>query len=93
MKLKSAIMPGMRDRSHNRVALADAQAVVQSEETRMPGAEEEVVARHWDRNARQWADSVRAGHDTYREYYNQPAMLEFVGDLRGLQVLDAGCGE
>lgn len=62
-------------------------------ETKIPGADEQVVAHHWDRNAQLWTDAIRAGQDIYRELYNQPAMLEFIGDLRGLEVLDAGCGE
>ncbi|HXW84086.1 MAG TPA: class I SAM-dependent methyltransferase [Candidatus Binataceae bacterium] len=55
--------------------------------------DERDVAAAWDDNAASWAARVRAGHDMYREHYNNPAMLEFIGDLRGKQVLDAGCGE
>jgi len=51
------------------------------------------VAANWDRNADLWAAEVRAGHDVYREYYNNPAFLAFVRDLSGKSVLDAGCGE
>ncbi len=51
------------------------------------------VASNWDRNAEIWAQQVRAGHDVYREYYNNPAFLAFIGDLAGKIVLDAGCGE
>ena len=40
-----------------------------------------------------WAAEVRQGHDIARERMNNPAFLAFVGDLRGKQVLDAGCGE
>jgi ubiquinone/menaquinone biosynthesis C-methylase UbiE len=58
-----------------------------------PGPPEAQVARHWDRNAHMWAREVRAGHDAYRELYNNPAMLAFVGDFDGMNVLDAGCGE
>ncbi len=54
---------------------------------------EEDVARYWDGNANPWADEVRKGHDIARERLNNPAFLEFIGDLRGKQVLDAGCGE
>ncbi|HYA36283.1 MAG TPA: class I SAM-dependent methyltransferase [Candidatus Binataceae bacterium] len=56
----------------------------------MPASE---VARYWDENAERWAADVRAGWDAYREYYNNPAFFEFVGDLSGRDVLDAGCGE
>lgn len=51
------------------------------------------VADNWNRNADLWAAEVRAGHDVYREHYNNPAFLAFIGDLAGKRVLDAGCGE
>ena len=51
------------------------------------------VAAYWDGNADTWAEHVRQGRDAYRELFNNPAFLEFVGDLRGRRVLDAGCGE
>lgn len=54
---------------------------------------DEDVARYWDGNAEVWADHVRRGWDAYREHFNNPAMLRFIGDLAGKTVLDAGCGE
>jgi len=36
---------------------------------------------------------VRGGFDFYREYLNSPAMLRMIGPVRGLDVLDLGCGE
>ena len=54
---------------------------------------EEEVARHWDQNADLWAEQVRKGWDYYREHFNNPAFLRFIGDLGGKVVLDAGCGE
>lgn len=51
------------------------------------------VAECWDKNAEVWARHVRAGYDKYRDLYNNPAFFEFVGDVEGLSVLDAGCGE
>ncbi|MGD8240723.1 MAG: class I SAM-dependent methyltransferase [Armatimonadota bacterium] len=51
------------------------------------------VSRMWDRNAETWAHDVRKGYDTYRDLFNNPAFFEFAGDLRGLTVLDVGCGE
>jgi len=45
------------------------------------------------RDANVWADHVRQGWDAYREYFNNPAFFEFIGDLGGKTVLDAGCGE
>src|SRR5437660_1867191 len=54
---------------------------------------EEEVARFWDRNADIWASDVREGSDVFRDLYNNPAFLEFIGDVSGRKVLDAGCGE
>jgi ubiquinone/menaquinone biosynthesis C-methylase UbiE len=51
------------------------------------------VARYWDGNAEVWAKHVRAGYDTWRELVNNPALFELAGDLSGLNVLDAGCGD
>jgi SAM-dependent methyltransferase len=57
------------------------------------GFSEGEVARYWDQNADLWADHVRRGWDYYREHFNSPAFLQFIGDLSGKTVLDAGCGE
>ena len=54
---------------------------------------EEDVARYWDANASSWANQVREGRDIARERMNNPAFLAFLGDVGGLRVLDAGCGE
>ena len=54
---------------------------------------DEDVARYWDGDADLWADEVCKGRDIARERLNNPAFLAFIGDLRGKQVLDAGCGE
>jgi len=53
----------------------------------------EDVARYWDDNAAAWAEQVRRGADVAREWLNNPAFLELIGDVRGRRVLDAGCGE
>lgn len=53
----------------------------------------EEVAKCWDRNAHLWTEQVRKGLDVYREYFNNPAFLKFVGDVKGKTILDAGCGE
>jgi SAM-dependent methyltransferase len=57
------------------------------------GISESEVARSWDENADSWAEQVRSGLDAYREHYNNPAFVEFIGDVRSKTVLDAGCGE
>src|SRR5215470_3022540 len=54
---------------------------------------EQDVAGYWNANAEAWAREVRQGHDVARERLNNPAFLEFIGDLTGQDVLDAGCGE
>jgi SAM-dependent methyltransferase len=51
------------------------------------------VAAAWNANAATWTAQVRAGHDRYRELFTLPAFLEFIPNLRGLHVLDLGCGE
>src|SRR5260370_42684577 len=58
-----------------------------------PQIRESEVAAQWDRNAEVWADQVRKNFDIFREHWNNPAFLEFAGDLSGKTVLDAGCGE
>jgi SAM-dependent methyltransferase len=58
-----------------------------------PQIREAEVAAQWDRNAELWAHQVRQGFDIFRVHWNNPAFLEFVGDLSGKTVLDAGCGE
>lgn len=58
-----------------------------------PEIRESEVATQWDRNADVWTDQVRNRWDIFREHYNNPAFLEFAGDMRGKTVLDAGCGE
>ncbi|TKJ43332.1 SAM-dependent methyltransferase [candidate division TA06 bacterium B3_TA06] len=51
------------------------------------------VGRHWNQDADRWAEEVRKGYDTYRDLFNNPAFFEFMGDINGKKVLDAGCGE
>ena len=55
--------------------------------------DDRTVARYWDENADLWTDHVRRGWDAYREHYNNPAFFQFLGEVRGKRVLDAGCGE
>jgi SAM-dependent methyltransferase len=58
-----------------------------------PQIRESEVAARWDRNADVWTDQVRKRFDIFREHWNNPAFVEFAGDLSGKTVLDAGCGE
>lgn len=50
-------------------------------------------APHWNANADQWAEDVRAGHDYYRDLFTWPAFEAFLGPVAGLKVVDFGCGE
>jgi ubiquinone/menaquinone biosynthesis C-methylase UbiE len=58
-----------------------------------PDISDPEVAEQWDRNADVWTEQVRKRFDIFRELWNNPAFLEFAGDLSGKTVLDAGCGE
>lgn len=59
----------------------------------MTPSEQAEVARLWDENADLWTAEVRAGNDLFREVFNLPVFLDFLPDLAGFEVLDAGCGE
>ncbi len=54
---------------------------------------EKDVRKHWEDNAEVWTMLSRRGYDVYRDYVNTPAFLETLGDVKGLQGLDIGCGE
>src|SRR5712692_10217541 len=58
----------------------------------MPLSESDVAA-YWNANARAWSDHTQRGFDVHRLEVNNPAFFELVGDLSGLRVLDAGCGD
>ncbi len=49
----------------------------------LKGIKEEEVARYWDKNAKIWTCQVRRAKDVYREYFNNPAFLKFVGKIKG----------
>ena len=51
------------------------------------------VAARWNESAQTWTQHVRAGYDSNRVNMNTPAFVDFIGDISGLSVLDAGCGE
>lgn len=59
----------------------------------MPGARLSKNAQRWERVVEAWTQFVRGGFDVYREYLNTPAMLKRIGSVRGLRILDLGCGE
>lgn len=47
----------------------------------------------WDEASQAWAEFVRDGKDIYRDYLNNPGMLRLLGDIKGKEILDLGCGE
>ena len=54
---------------------------------------EDDVTHRWDRNAEDWAEAVAKGRDVINDLFGVPAFLEFIGDIAGRKILDAGCGE
>jgi len=51
------------------------------------------VAQYWDKNADLWTEQVRHYRDAFREVFNNPAFLKFIGNIKGKVTLDVGCGE
>ena len=49
-------------------------------------------SQHWNDSAQAWLDFVD-GSDPNRDCVLDPAMLRLCGDVRGLRVLDVGCGD
>ncbi len=47
----------------------------------------------WEGNAAYWIRIIRDRRDRYRTELTDPAILAAIGDVRGLDVLDVGCGE
>lgn len=54
---------------------------------------ESEVAEYWNANAAPWSEHTRRGFDVHRMEVNNPAFFELIGDVNGLRVLDAGCGD
>jgi SAM-dependent methyltransferase len=46
----------------------------------------------WNRVAKEWQTQVDNDGDRNRILNSDPVLWKFVGDVRGLEVLDAGCG-
>ena len=49
--------------------------------------DERTVAGYWDGNAPAWVEGVRAGHDVYREYVNNPAFFGMLGDVADTRIV------
>ncbi len=54
---------------------------------------DEAVTSAYAQNAEYWIEIVRERLDPYQDRLTDPALLELLGDCRGLTILDAGCGE
>src|SRR5947208_16303026 len=52
---------------------------------------EDSSTRSWDAIADDWV--AHADSNDYRNHYLMPRMLALLGDVRGKNVLDLGCGE
>ena len=50
------------------------------------------MAGHWDRQAAAYDKLIGSHGDPLRAEFLDPILLDLLGDLKGLQVLDAGCG-
>lgn len=53
---------------------------------------EEIKKKGWDKVARVYSRDRRGG-SIHHKYYNDPALLDLIDDVKGKKVLDAGCGE
>ncbi|MDP3987969.1 MAG: class I SAM-dependent methyltransferase [Candidatus Levybacteria bacterium] len=53
---------------------------------------EEIKKKGWDRVAEVYSRDRRGG-SIHHKYYNDPALLDLIRDVKGKKVLDAGCGE
>ncbi|HAZ14024.1 MAG: hypothetical protein A2X86_17200 [Bdellovibrionales bacterium GWA2_49_15] len=54
---------------------------------------EQQVTEYWNQNSSVWSEQVEKGWDYYREYLNNPAFFNLIGDVKDKIILDAGCGE
>ncbi len=55
--------------------------------------EDKEVGQYWEENAETWTRLSRMGCDIYRDYFNTPAFLSILPNVKGLCGLDIGCGE
>ncbi len=51
------------------------------------------VGKGWDKAASWWISRYTSRGDLNREWVIDPVLFDWLGDVRGLKVLDAGCGE
>jgi SAM-dependent methyltransferase len=50
------------------------------------------IKKCWDQKAAQWKKWVGERGDNNRFFNSDPVLWKFAGDVKGLEVLDAGCG-
>ncbi len=55
--------------------------------------DEAEVRKSWNKGADAWNEFIESGNDYYRLEVHGPALLQACGDVRGLRVLDMGCGQ
>jgi SAM-dependent methyltransferase len=59
---------------------------------RSPALDADSVRAAWDHAADAYTDGQASGRDWYRYEFLGPAQVALCGDVRGLRVLDVGCG-
>jgi ubiquinone/menaquinone biosynthesis C-methylase UbiE len=59
----------------------------------MVNKKKEQIAKLWNQQAEFWAKEVRSGKDVFRDLFNNPEFLKFIGTIKNKKILDAGCGE
>jgi ubiquinone/menaquinone biosynthesis C-methylase UbiE len=57
------------------------------------GKAERETAGFWDKNAEGWGRCLKNDIDHVNETFGIPRFLDFIGNISGKTVLDAGCGE
>jgi 2-polyprenyl-3-methyl-5-hydroxy-6-metoxy-1,4-benzoquinol methylase len=53
---------------------------------------ESKISEAWSRFAHEWADGYTDQGDLNRQYVVDPVILKLAGSVKGLEILDAGCG-
>jgi len=54
---------------------------------------EQETSKYWDCNASGWAEGIKNGQDYINESFGIPRFLDFIGNVSGKNIMDAGCGE
>jgi len=51
------------------------------------------LQKFWNTNSKYWSDNINKGSDHTRDLFGLPSFLEFLGNITGKRILDAGCGD